>query len=211
MRRTRPGRSRFAAVVRAANDGDARPLTIRIERHLTAARCARMGIHMSAPPEHDRAPEFERALLREASEQFARLLGEAIRAGRERVSLKLVRPGTERPLPFFRPAAFDAPPRRVNGVTMKEGCCAWRAARHAIERRARQEQLALLEPQPRPRPAIGQFTIMDLADDTCRFPLGDGPFLFCGAPSMPGKPYCANCIRGLYRRADGEDMTLAEE
>jgi len=170
---------------------------------------------MSAPSEPDRAPEVERALLKEASEQLVRLLDAAIRDGRERaVALTPDLPGTERPLPFIRPPAFDMPPRRINGATMKEYCRAWRdrqrQTRHAIERRAHRERRALLEPKPRPRPAIGQFTIMDLADDTCRFPLGDGPFLFCGARSLPGKPYCMNCMRGLYRSAD-DDMALAEE
>jgi GcrA cell cycle regulator len=171
---------------------------------------------MSAPPDRARAPELERAVLREANEQFTRLLEAAIRTGRERDrSVAPATPGAERPLPFVRPAAFDLPPRRVNGVTMKEYCRAWRdrqrQARHAIERRAHREQLALLEPKPRPRPAIGQFTIMDLAEDTCRFPLGDGPFLFCGTRSMPGKPYCASCARGLYRCANGDDVALAGE
>lgn len=175
---------------------------------------AEPGRVMAAPPDHARAPEVERAALKDATEQFARLLDAAIRKGRERdvapAAPELA--GTERPLPFRRPAAFDAPERRVNGVTMKEYCRAWRdqrrEARRAMERRAQQEQLALLAPKPRPRPPIGQFTIMDLADDTCRFPLGDGPFLFCGATPVPGKPYCARCVRGLYRRAGDEDAAF---
>jgi hypothetical protein len=107
---------------------------------------------MAAPPDHARAPEVERAALKDATEQFARLLDAAIRKGRERdvapAAPELA--GTERPLPFRRPAAFDAPERRVNGVTMKEYCRAWRdqrrQARRAMERRAQQEQLALLAP-----------------------------------------------------------------
>jgi hypothetical protein len=59
-----------------------------------------------------------------------------------------------------------------------------------------------LEPQPaeRSRPPVGKFTLLDLGADTCRFPIGDGPYLFCGAPPVAGLPYCAGCARVLYAR-----------
>lgn len=34
--------------------------------------------------------------------------------------------------------------------------------------------------------------LQHLTDKTCRWPVGDGPFVFCGTLPHPGKPYCAN-------------------
>jgi hypothetical protein len=170
---------------------------------------------MAAPPDHARAPELKRAALKQANEEFARLLEEAIRSGRERgpSSEPSAQPGTERPLPYVRSPAFDEPACLVAGVPKREYARAWRErqreTRRAIERRAQREQAALLEPKPRPRPPIGRFTIMDLADDTCRFPIGDGPYLFCGATPVEGKPYCERCVRGLYRSDD--DIAATDE
>jgi hypothetical protein len=83
-------------------------------------------------------------------------------------------------------------------------------ARLLAEREAERAIAELLAPQPGPRPPIGRFTLMDLGPDTCRFPFGDGPFLFCGAEPLPEKPYCATCIRGLYRSLDEAEEALEE-
>jgi len=42
-------------------------------------------------------------------------------------------------------------------------------------------------------------TLMELAEDTCRFPYGDGPnFSFCGLSPYEGLPYCAHHSRLSY-------------
>jgi hypothetical protein len=109
------------------------------------------------------------------------------------------------------PAAHERPARQPDGVAGKDYCRAWRekqrAIKRALKRDAERAQADLLAPKPRPRPPVGQFTIMDLAEDTCRFPFGDGPFLFCGATPVPGRPYCARCIRGLYRSPGKDEAT----
>jgi hypothetical protein len=48
-------------------------------------------------------------------------------------------------------------------------------------------------------------TIADLTDDTCRWPVGhpkDKDFRFCGAPSLPRKPYCECHWRIAWRRRE---------
>lgn len=163
---------------------------------------------MSAPPEHRRAPAVERAALKEANDLFARLLSAAILNGSERDVVPLVpaQPGTQRPMRLVPPAAPERPAHPSDRPAMKDYCRAWREKqreiKRALRRDARRAQADLLAPKPRPRPPVGQFTIMDLAEDTCRFPFGDGPFLFCGATPLLGKPYCARCLPGLYRKPE---------
>jgi GcrA cell cycle regulator len=36
-------------------------------------------------------------------------------------------------------------------------------------------------------------SLLDLNPDSCRYPEGDGPFLFCGRPRMAGSSYCEHC------------------
>lgn len=44
-------------------------------------------------------------------------------------------------------------------------------------------------------------TLMGLTSKTCRWPHGDGPFWFCGAPPLPSFPYCeGHCQKAYYRR-----------
>jgi GcrA cell cycle regulator len=33
-------------------------------------------------------------------------------------------------------------------------------------------------------------TLLELGPDECRYPFGDGPFTFCGHPTMEGHSYC---------------------
>jgi GcrA cell cycle regulator len=52
------------------------------------------------------------------------------------------------------------------------------------------------EPRPRPQPpkpepsAFLGLPLHELTDSQCRWPDGDGPFLFCGQPASLGQPYC---------------------
>lgn len=45
-------------------------------------------------------------------------------------------------------------------------------------------------------------TIFELNDDDCRFiagdPLTDGPDIYCGGLTVPGKPYCLKHCRIAY-------------
>jgi hypothetical protein len=164
----------------------------------------------SAPPEHARAPEVTRAALQDASDLFGRLLAAAIRNGTERglAMLEPKPPNAGRPTQLLARAKSGTPGRRVSGFATND-CGArrdkQREAKHALQRDAQCEQAADPLAPLRVRPAIGHFTIMDLGSDSCRFPFGDGPFWFCGATSVPGKPYCAGCIRGLYHSPDPDD------
>jgi GcrA cell cycle regulator len=42
--------------------------------------------------------------------------------------------------------------------------------------------------------------LLDLERNMCRFPRGDGPFLFCGQPTERGS-YCGHCYRIVYQPA----------
>lgn len=44
-------------------------------------------------------------------------------------------------------------------------------------------------------------TLHTLTNHTCRWPFGDGPFVFCGETVHPGLPYCLGHARIAYRRA----------
>lgn len=49
-----------------------------------------------------------------------------------------------------------------------------------------------LKAQMAARPDVGRITnILDLEPHHCRWPVGDGPFAFCGDRKIPGKSYCA--------------------
>jgi GcrA cell cycle regulator len=53
---------------------------------------------------------------------------------------------------------------------------------------------------------IGQRrTILELTEETCRWPIGDpgsADFFFCGGPSLTGLPYCAYHSRVAYQPAN---------
>jgi GcrA cell cycle regulator len=42
--------------------------------------------------------------------------------------------------------------------------------------------------------------LMDLKPNECRFPLGDGPFTFCGNTTKPGESYCPHHGYLSYRQ-----------
>jgi hypothetical protein len=46
-----------------------------------------------------------------------------------------------------------------------------------------------LRPQPQPLAFLG-LPLHELSDSQCRWPDGDGPFLFCGQPAVLASPYC---------------------
>jgi hypothetical protein len=135
---------------------------------------------------HERrtAPESEYAKLADATLQFARLLaGTAY---------------TEIEIPSERVTYIDPPP-----ATIDNGPCeARRQVVRAMHDKARQDRadfrdMLRAEPQPTP-PLPGQFAVTDLTAEVCHFPLGDGPFLFCGEPTIIA-PYCGRCARIAYR------------
>ena len=63
----------------------------------------------------------------------------------------------------------------------------------------RQEPVNIIRPkivyeQPPEAPVPADFlglTILDLPLNGCRYPSGDGPYLFCGNPQRDGSSYCA--------------------
>jgi GcrA cell cycle regulator len=66
-----------------------------------------------------------------------------------------------------------------------------------------------LEPEPVPYdnviPLTQRRTILELNEQTCRWPIGDPgstEFFFCGGPCMAGLPYCAYHSRVAYQPAD---------
>lgn len=45
---------------------------------------------------------------------------------------------------------------------------------------------------PKKKEFLG-LTLFELTEESCRFPRGDGPFLFCGQPRQQGSAYCQVC------------------
>jgi GcrA cell cycle regulator len=76
--------------------------------------------------------------------------------------------------------------------------------------RLRRGDAAPAAPSPRPRPKRPRprgISLLELTNETCRFPHGDPGepgFFFCGAPDADlegGKPYCAQHARRAYNGA----------
>ena len=57
---------------------------------------------------------------------------------------------------------------------------------------------------PPPRPKCEPIPLIDLTNETCRWPVSDNPILFCGAPEADladGVPYCPYHSRIAYARS----------
>jgi len=52
---------------------------------------------------------------------------------------------------------------------------------------------------PRPDPRPGAVALLDLAPDGCRWPSGEGPYLFCNEPREFGVSYCGPHCCLAYR------------
>lgn len=50
-----------------------------------------------------------------------------------------------------------------------------------------------------PQPVSRDVALLDLTAGDCRWPSGDGPFLFCGHRAEEGRPYCAYHTRLAYQ------------
>lgn len=77
----------------------------------------------------------------------------------------------------------------------------WRArAKTGVKLPAR---VSLKEPTIMRKPAIGQYTIIDLTPTTCRFPFGDPRqgMTYCGARVEGAGPYCAEHAKQSYTGA----------
>lgn len=99
-------------------------------------------------------------------------------------------------IPSERVTVIDPPPATIDNGPERPRTQG--QINHAKHRQDREEFREALFERARPRPALGQFTITDLDDEVCHFPLGDGPYLFCGRPTTIA-PYCASCSRIAYR------------
>jgi hypothetical protein len=54
--------------------------------------------------------------------------------------------------------------------------------------------------------------LMDLTDHTCHWPYGDGPFTFCGCPTLFPKPFCsAHTIRAVQKRLSEAERDRRQE
>lgn len=72
----------------------------------------------------------------------------------------------------------------------------------------RRQAPAAKEPEPKIK------SIVDLSAHTCRWPIGDPrepDFHFCGAPALPGKPYCAEHAAIAYVGSNKEKPAPREE
>lgn len=61
----------------------------------------------------------------------------------------------------------------------------------AIRKACTGPKLGTVTYTPRPDPRPGQVPLLDLVADGCRWPSGEGPYLFCNEPQMAGHSYCS--------------------
>lgn len=118
----------------------------------------------------DTAREIGKALGRTRSA----IIGKAHRLGLEERSNRLsdadkaARVLARRMYKTQKQRVYRAPtPRRIKPPTIKETALPWAGSRN--------------------------IALLDLGRNDCRFPFGDGPFVFCGQPVIPGFTYCAHC------------------
>jgi GcrA cell cycle regulator len=69
----------------------------------------------------------------------------------------------------------------------------------AIRKAARGPKAPAVPFLPRPDPRPGQVPLLELAADGCRWPSGEGPYLFCNEPQLDGAPYCGPHCSLAYR------------
>jgi len=60
-----------------------------------------------------------------------------------------------------------------------------------IRKAASAPKLGTVAFKPRPDPRPGAVPLLDLAPDGCKWPSGEGPYLFCNEPRFEARPYCA--------------------
>jgi GcrA cell cycle regulator len=54
-------------------------------------------------------------------------------------------------------------------------------------------------PEPPPLSAMLKVGILGLKNGMCKWPIGDGPFTFCGRKQKPGKVYCEGHCQIAYQ------------
>jgi GcrA cell cycle regulator len=83
-----------------------------------------------------------------------------------------------------------------------------RVARPAVRGNTALAHAYEYEPEPEPEiidniiPLGQRRTILELTEDTCRWPIGDPgnpDFFFCGGKTNPGVPYCSHHCRVAYQ------------
>jgi hypothetical protein len=55
-------------------------------------------------------------------------------------------------------------------------------------------------PPPTEEPRRGSFDLLDLKLGQCRYPHGERPFRFCGAPVVDSYPYCREHAELCYNK-----------
>lgn len=60
-----------------------------------------------------------------------------------------------------------------------------------------------------PRADSGARALLELRLGECRWPEGEGPFSFCGAPAITDKPYCPHHHGIAYRPGEAAESEAA--
>lgn len=83
-----------------------------------------------------------------------------------------------------------------------------------LEDKTKKKTEAPPKDQTPPPPSL-DIPLEKLEKDQCKFPYGDhGSFVFCGHPSLPGKPYCEYHVKKCYiqrKYKENLDMLIAKE
>lgn len=76
-------------------------------------------------------------------------------------------------------------------VTHRVGITRRGSGYHAYTRKIKSQDAPVIpRPTEIPEPVSLNLTLMDIGPRQCRWAHGDGPFLFCGAPTDDGRSYC---------------------
>lgn len=140
--------------------------------------------------------DINRAQSERATAEYARRLSNAIAEGLERdYVIGSADPCTERPSVFV-PVVYAPPPPVITPAPVAKKSA---EQLHWARRQAFREALLDRMHGRDRKPPIGRYDVTDLEDHTCHWPHGDGPFLYCGAPTAKGTPYCSRHCAVVFR------------
>jgi GcrA cell cycle regulator len=166
-----------------------------VSRSAVVGMAKRLGLVSRRPPtgrgRRHRAPPAKESLSLPAEESSAAMMP----LSAEESS------ATSMPLPTEEAAAVQQtspPSAKIAPSPKKLRTSRWGHA-HATPRDVVPDPLLVARPKE-DAPSAGAVSLMDLTASTCRFPVhGErAPFLFCGAQSVEGCPYCADHCRAAY-------------
>lgn len=153
----------------------------------------------------DRAPHCDYAELMKTSGEFLQMLHRQYQAP----APTYIPPEIPRRADLTFPEMDNGPSRETLNDTISTKLSAEQRLLESVNATVAMVNAKIRNDQrqnPWKRPRVGQFTIVDVGANDCRFAVTDSaPHFFCGSPTVEGFAYCPDharlCFRGQFGRA----------